>query len=123
MRQEVLVGVERRRRWSVERKLDVLAEVGVDGATVADVARRHDITRQHLYQWRREMRRKFAASQEPPKLLPVELSEGDPVDAASAPARQAPLVAIELRNGRTVRAAADLPEPLLMRVIRVAEQA
>ncbi|GLS30849.1 transposase [Neomesorhizobium albiziae] len=47
MRQEVL-GVERRRRWSVERKLEILSEVGMDGATVSDVARRHDITRQHV---------------------------------------------------------------------------
>lgn len=57
MRHEILVGVERRRRWSIEQKLQILSEVGVDGATVADVARRHDVTRQHLYQWRREMRK------------------------------------------------------------------
>ena len=57
MRQEVLVGVERRRRWSIKQKLQILSEVAVDGATVSDVARRHDITRQHIYQWRRDMRR------------------------------------------------------------------
>jgi len=37
MRQEVL-GVERRRRWTDEEKLAVVSEVGVNGATVADVA-------------------------------------------------------------------------------------
>jgi transposase len=58
MRQTVLIGFERRRRWSDEQKLRVLSEVGVGGASVAEVARRHDITRQHLYQWRSEMRRK-----------------------------------------------------------------
>lgn len=31
MAQEILIGVERRRRWSDERKLEILAEVGVDG--------------------------------------------------------------------------------------------
>ncbi|MCZ0964089.1 helix-turn-helix domain-containing protein [Paracoccus benzoatiresistens] len=31
---------------------------GVDGWTVADVAREADLTRQHIYQWRQEMRRK-----------------------------------------------------------------
>ncbi|NPC89880.1 transposase [Gluconacetobacter entanii] len=40
MTQEILIGVERRRRWSDERKLAILAEVGVDGASVSDVARR-----------------------------------------------------------------------------------
>jgi len=43
MTQEILIGVERRRRWSDERKLAILAEVGVDGASVSDVARRHDL--------------------------------------------------------------------------------
>ncbi|MBB2181250.1 transposase, partial [Gluconacetobacter tumulicola] len=37
MRQEILVGAERRRRWSAEQKLRILAEVGVGGATVSDV--------------------------------------------------------------------------------------
>ena len=33
MAQEILIGIERRRRWSDERKLAILAEVGVDGAS------------------------------------------------------------------------------------------
>jgi transposase len=33
-------------------------EAAANGAPVADVARRHDITRQHIYQWRRELRDK-----------------------------------------------------------------
>ncbi|NVN10076.1 transposase [Nguyenibacter vanlangensis] len=47
MRQEILVGAERRRRWSVEQKLRILAEVGVDDATVSDVARRYTKGRSH----------------------------------------------------------------------------
>ena len=53
-----ILGVERRRRWSDTAKASILAEVGVDGCTVPDVAGRHDVTRQHLYQWRRELRQK-----------------------------------------------------------------
>ena len=48
MRHEVIVGMERRRRWSDDQKLSVLAEVGVGGATVAEVALRHELTRQHI---------------------------------------------------------------------------
>ncbi|WP_080517375.1 transposase [Cereibacter sphaeroides] len=48
MRQEILTGVERRRRWSDAEKRSILAEVGVNGARVADVARRHDLTWQHI---------------------------------------------------------------------------
>ncbi|WP_244519385.1 transposase [Paracoccus alcaliphilus] len=32
--------------------------MGVNGRTVTDVAREADLTRQHIYQWRQEMRRK-----------------------------------------------------------------
>ncbi|GBQ97071.1 hypothetical protein AA23498_2811 [Acetobacter nitrogenifigens DSM 23921 = NBRC 105050] len=51
MAQEILIGVERRRRWSDERKLEILAEVGVDGASVSHVARRHDLTGDVTLTW------------------------------------------------------------------------
>ncbi|WP_417583467.1 transposase [Pelagibacterium sp.] len=72
MRYEVMTGVERRRRWTGEEKLSVLGQVGVDGETVASIARRHDITRQHIYQWRREMRRKGLVSAR--RAAPMELA-------------------------------------------------
>jgi transposase len=53
-----ILGVERRRRWPDEEKLVILERVGMGGRTVADVAREADVTRQHIYQWRQEMRRK-----------------------------------------------------------------
>ena len=40
MGHEVVLGAERRRRWSDEAKLGILREVGVDGSSVSDVARR-----------------------------------------------------------------------------------
>lgn len=40
MRVEIL-GDERRRRWSDESKLEVVLSVGVDGASVTEVARRY----------------------------------------------------------------------------------
>ncbi|WP_176562624.1 transposase [Paracoccus liaowanqingii] len=48
MRNGLVLGVERQRRWTDEAKLAILDEVGVDGWTVADVARHHDVTRQHI---------------------------------------------------------------------------
>jgi transposase len=117
MRQEVLIGVERRRRWSFEQKVQILSEVGVDGATVSEVARRHDITRQHIYQWRRDLRQRRTGVDEVPHFLPVELHGGD---ARASDDRQ---LEIGLRNGRTIRIMGDLPDSLLVRVIRVAEGA
>ena len=51
MRCEVL-GVERRHRWSDEDKLSIVSSVGIDGATVTQVACRCDVTRQQIYRWR-----------------------------------------------------------------------
>ena len=42
MRGEIL-GLERRRRWSDEEKLSIVLSVGVNGATVSQVAHRHEI--------------------------------------------------------------------------------
>ena len=38
----------RRRRWSDEEKGRIVAEAIAPGAVIADVARRHDLTPQHL---------------------------------------------------------------------------
>jgi transposase len=49
---EVLTSVERRRRWSAETKGRIVAQSYAPGANVSDVARRHGISPQHLFQWR-----------------------------------------------------------------------
>ena len=43
--------VVRRRRWSDQDKGRIVAEAVIPGAVIADVARRHDITPQHLSNW------------------------------------------------------------------------
>ncbi|MBN2741587.1 MAG: transposase, partial [Rhodobacteraceae bacterium] len=44
-----VLGVERRRRWSDEEKLEILLEVGAGGASVTQVAQRHELTRSQIY--------------------------------------------------------------------------
>ena len=55
-RLEVLTGVGGRRRWSADDKAPIFEETLAPGATVSEVARRHDIRPQQLFGWRREMR-------------------------------------------------------------------
>lgn len=43
----------RRRRWTAEQKGRIVAESFAPGAQVSDVARRHDISPQHLFLWRK----------------------------------------------------------------------
>ena len=74
MRRGKVLGVERRRRWSDEEKLAILARAGVAGRTVADVAREEDLIRQHIYQWRQKLRRKGVwRRSEEMVFLPVDL--------------------------------------------------
>ncbi len=122
MRYELTTGVERRRRWSDEQKLEILREVRANGAGVAAVARRHDITRQHIYQWRRELRRKGLLELEQAVLLPVEVADGHANHAHSGFSFDA-RIEIALGNGRMVRADANTPDAVWMRLIRIAEAA
>ena len=123
MRYEVMTGVERRRRWSDEEKLSILGEVGVDDATVASVARRHDITRQHIYQWRREMRRKGLMSPRDPMLVPVEITEDAAPDRDNDHPDPVDHVELVLTNGRSLRARATMSDAQWIRLIRIAEAA
>ena len=45
---EIITGIERRRRWRLEDKLRIIAETEQPGARVAEVARRHEISRKRL---------------------------------------------------------------------------
>lgn len=50
---EVFTGAGRRRNWSPAEKAAIIAESYVEGETVCSVARRHGLTPQQLFTWRR----------------------------------------------------------------------
>ena len=56
----VFSGPERRRRWSDDERLRILAEAFSPGACVAEVCRRHDISTALIYTWRRKLREMYA---------------------------------------------------------------
>ena len=55
-RRAEVTGVVRRRRWSDGEKGRIVAEAIAPGAVAADVARRHDLAPQHLWNWIRAAR-------------------------------------------------------------------
>jgi transposase len=59
-RLEVFTGAGRRRSWSVEQKAQIIAESQESGETVCPVARRHGLTPQQLFAWRRHARQRVA---------------------------------------------------------------
>ncbi|ACP22429.1 putative transposase (plasmid) [Sinorhizobium fredii NGR234] len=50
----MLTGPERRRRWSLEDRAQILAEAFAPGAVVSEVARRFEVSTGLLYTWRRQ---------------------------------------------------------------------
>jgi transposase len=52
----VLSGPERRRRWTTAEKLRIVEESLAPGASVVEVARRHDVHRNLITVWRRQAR-------------------------------------------------------------------
>ena len=55
-RLEVFTGAGRRRSFSDEDKARIVAEIVTSGDSVSGVARRHGLSPQQLFGWRRQMR-------------------------------------------------------------------
>lgn len=120
MRVEVLNGVERRRRWSRDEKMRILAESLEPGAKVADVARRTDVAPSVLFSWRRQVRLPEAAA---PAMVPVVIAEPPPVAAkprrTRGPAKECGLIEIDLGGECRVRVDAGVDAKALARVLDV----
>jgi transposase len=129
---EIISGVERRRRWSDADKLRIVAEADEPGAKVAEVARRHEISRSILWTWRKQARAGRLTMSDPPGFLPVLIDAASamdaPIAAASAPSAvplqaDAPppldqrMITITLANGTRLEISAALSPPALSCII------
>jgi transposase len=121
-RVEVL-GRERRRVWSDEDKLRILAEAEAQGVGLAAVARRHDLHPQQLYTWRRLFRQaaEAARSEKPVAFLPVEVRDpaGPPPPPKSR--RRVRTVEVALAGGRRLRVDPDIDPEALRRLVQALE--
>ena len=89
-RMEIRTGVGRRRRWTAQEKGRIVAEALNSGIPVAEIARRHDMSSQHLFNWIR-------AAKEGSLALPAD--EGAvfvPIVTAATAVREAPNVAASM---------------------------
>jgi transposase len=119
---EVFTGAGRRRSWSGAEKAAIIAESYGAGETVCAVARRHGLTPQQLFAWRRLARR--SALLPPPMFVPavVETSGPEAPQQAGAPRRarrRSKADGIELEiAGVAVRVGADAKARTIEAVIR-----
>jgi transposase len=120
---EVLSGVERRRRWSDEAKLRILAEADQPGARIGEVARRHDIMPGQIRSWRKTFSAFDAAATFAPVTVVDGLSAERGVHAGEIrrAASRAEVVEITLRNGRSLKAPVDIDLKMLSSLIACVE--
>lgn len=130
MRVEVLGGVERRRRWSSEDKVRIVEASLQAGAVVTEVARRNQVSKSLLYEWRR-LARLGRLVDEAAVFVPVQIEPPVSTEAAQvqdaprslrAPRRRAGLIEIELAGGRRVRVDAEVDVDALGRVLDLLER-
>jgi transposase len=113
-RRAEVTGVVRRRRWSDNEKGRIVAEAIAPGAVAADVARRHDLAPQHLWNWIRAAKEgRFALpGDEVPAFVPIGLLE-------SGQAQEVRSTAIEIVIGAvTVRVPAGVEAGDIEAVLR-----
>ncbi|WP_296428589.1 transposase [Yoonia sp.] len=126
MRGEIL-GLERRRFWRDEDKLEIVASVGIDGATVTQVAQRHEVTRQQIYAWRHDLKKKGLWSPDAGALFfPLDMPVAAGVLVAQPPLAEAPppvAVELRLRGGRSLHFESAIDPAALSVLIRSVETA
>ncbi len=92
-RLEVINGAGGRRRWSADEKAGIVAETLEPGAVVSEVARRHGLTPQQVFTWRREARRATLAGgaegEDRPAFVPAVLEAPTPPEPKKPRRRRA----------------------------------
>ena len=121
-RMDIRTGVGRRRRWTAQEKGRIVAEALNAGVAVAEIARRHDMSSQHLFNW-------IGAAKKGRLALPAD--EGAvfvPIVAAATEMRKtlnaAASAAIEIEiKDFVVRAVPGIDMRLLVNVLRAVKAA
>ena len=120
---EIITGVERRRHWRTEDKLRIVAEAERPGARFVDVARRHEVSRGLLWQWRDQARRGVLVAEPASVFVPVQVTADsppprlEPPAGPSAAAGDAGRIEIMLPDGTVVRVGEDIGAAALRRVL------
>ena len=127
---EIITGVERRRRWRLEEKLRIVAETEQPGIGIAEIARRYEISRGLLWNWRSQVRRGVLRLGLPPVFLPVQtisepangngMMHAEPSSVTGVdPAASTDKIEITLPDGTSVKVGHDVGVVTLRRVMSV----
>src|SRR5512145_724870 len=124
-RLEIFTGAGRRRTWSAEAKAKarIVAESQAADASVCAVARRHGLTPQQLFTWRREARQRASSTVDDgtPAFVPVVLERAT-TTRPKPPRRARPVSAVEIEvAGVLVRVPPGMDAETIAAVLRAAK--
>lgn len=106
----------RRRAWTTDEKRRIVDESLEDDASLAEVARRHDLNANQLFTWRRQFGVEPVAPRELAPILPVtiaaEMATGD------SDARSSGQMEIVLAEGDRILVWSDVETAALTRVLK-----
>ena len=111
-RLEVLTGTPRRRHWSNAQKAAIVAESLTPGVRTSEIALRHGLHRNQLYEWRRQFRSGAVAD------AGLVASDFVPVVAENQSGLDTRAIEIEI-GGATVRVGAGVELSFLGKVLRL----
>ena len=121
-RRRYSVVADTRRRWSEDEKQAIIAEALQPGVNVSAIARRHGITPNLLFRWRKAAQAE--AKPVAPVFLPVSLTapaKSCDRTTGDAPAAADNRIEIELLNGRRVRVGPGADMGALKRILDIAD--
>jgi transposase len=117
-----------RRQYTLEEKCQIVRETHVRGASVAVIARQHELNPNQVFAWRRLYRQgllKADATQASAQLLPVKVSTPTVLPSERAarvpkePRSTGSIIEIKLANGHSLLLRGDVDVKLVVRMIDV----
>ncbi len=115
---EVLSGVSKRRDWSMEEKLRILAQGSAPGSSPVLTCRMHGISSGQFYTWRKQFRSGALTG-----FMPVSIGTDVPALPSPAPVESQPAtlvaahVEVELPNGVKLRVKGEVDAVALRQIL------
>jgi transposase len=123
-RLEVFTGAGRRRSWTADQKARIVAESYESGETVSAIARRHALTAQQLFGWRRAARQASEeADAKGSAFAPVIVEAAPPCPAPSTSRSEQPATIEVVIGIATVRFPPGVEAAILAAVLRAVRMA
>jgi transposase len=109
-------GARRRRSWTRDEKRRIVEESLQEGASIAEVARRHDLNANLLFTWRRKLGVEPILQKDPMEIVPVTIARGSAAEGHCPEAGGR--MEIVLSEGDRILVGADVETEALTRVLK-----